>query len=233
MKKYIILLVAWALTYPVAFAGGGENMIAKFEKGSVPGKVVLRLANLEKQSTQIAVQSVDGTIWFSKYIRRKSGFATKLDLRRLPDGDYVLFVRNRNGMSAKVFSMAANDIAFFENTSQKSKEGQLITHFNDMGDLSMGVQLANLQNRPVSIQVVTMGYEQLFSNTISGNNGFAKSFNMSNASEGDYFVHVKAFDATVVQFFKVVGNQLMLGNRQRLGRPIEEMPEVEPAVEIQ
>lgn len=232
MKKYIILLIAWALV-SVVFARSGENMIAKFEKGSVPGKVVLRLANLEKQSTQIAVQSVDGTIWFSKYIRRKAGYATKLDLRRLPDGDYVLFVKNRNGMSAKVFSMAANDIAFFENTSEKSQEGQLITHFKDRGDLSVGVQLANLRNRPVSIQVVTLGYEQLFSNTVSGNNGFAKSFNMSNASEGDYFVHVKAFDATVVQFFKVVDNQLILGNRQRLGRPAGEMPEVEPAIEIQ
>lgn len=224
MKKYVILLIAWALTCPATFASGGEkgdNVIVKIEKGDMPGKIVLRLANLEKQNTQIAVQGIDGTIWFSKYIRRKAGYSTKMDLSRLPVGDNVLYVRNGHSMCAKAFAMNGDGIAFFDQPSTDKEGSVLITHFTDRGDLSLGLQLANVQKRPVTIQITMMGYEQIFSSTIRGENGLAKSFNLTGASNGEYFVHLKSADAAVVQFFTVAGDHLLLGDMQRMSLPKE------------
>ena len=222
MKKYIILLIAWALISPAMFASGndkGEKMIVKIEKGDLAGTVVLRLANLEKKSTQIAVQCTDGTIWFSKNIRRKSAFATKMDLRRLPVGDYVFFVRNGSSMHTQAFAVNNDGIAFFNKPSENRDGSALITQFTDMSDLSLGVKLANLQNRPATIQITMMGYDQVYDKTIRGENGFVKSFNMTGMSDGNYFVCVKSVDATVMQFFTIEESHLTLGDNQRLNRP--------------
>lgn len=259
MKKYVILLVAWALICPLSFAGSkdkGENMVVKIEKENTPGKLLVRLINLEKQNTQIAVQSVDGTTWFSKNIRRKAGFAVKLDLRNIPDGDYVVYVENANKMWTGVFSITTGDIVFFENPAMGDEHGQhitsssqvcvlpsfngeqgygrLITHFNYNypADLNLVVQLANLQRRPATIQITGVGYEQIYSNTITTENGFAKTFNLNGVTEGNYFVHIKSVDATVVQFFTVADKHLSCGDIHRLKRP-EEIVAPEQEVKVQ
>ncbi|MEZ4959432.1 MAG: hypothetical protein R2830_06430 [Saprospiraceae bacterium] len=234
MKKRIIFLIGWALISAVTFAFGG-NVIVKIEKGIVEKTITVQLANLQNQRTQIAIQGVDGALLFSEYVKRETGYATRLNLNGMPNGDYVLFIANRSGTWAQAFSMTPEDIVLFETPAAKANansvaslvsydmggKGKLITHFSTEGDLSLGVQLANLRGYSTELSIVTLGSGFVFGTTFSGQNGFARWFNLAGANDGTYFFYVKAVDATVLQFFTISDGKIGKGVIQRMEKPLE------------
>ncbi len=238
MKKYLILLVIGvAVACAFTFASGiykGEKVIVKIEKGEIARTIEVRLANLEKMFTKVAIQDYNGTVWFDKPVNKENGYATKLSLEGMPDGDYVLFVENKGGMWAQAFNMRGNDLAFFEVTSanESSKNfasltsntevvsGKLITHITNNGDLKLGVRLANLRQRPSMLRIVNLGVGIAFMKDIEAENGYYGELNLKGTSDGNYFLYINAYDATVVQFFTIKeGKHLALGEQQRLDRP--------------
>ncbi len=238
MRKYLVLLIAWALACAFTFASGndkGENIGVKIQKGEEAKTIIIRLINLEKLATEVVVQDAEGGVWYSEWIRMEAGYATKLDLSTLPNGDYLAFIRNEAGIWVQVFTIAANGIAFFERPDVDNDNkgvavltsyggggeiGKLIAHFTDKGVLGMGVLLSNLQKQPTTLRMVTLGEGSFYSKTVNGENGFARTLDMNGVGSGDYFLYVHAADATVVQFFTISSeNELALGEIQRRDRP--------------
>ncbi len=238
MKKYFILLFTWAIACVFTFATDlqkGEDIIVKFQKGDIEKTVVIRLANLEKMTTEVGILSTEGAFWYSEFIRKEHGYATKFSLDDLPDGDYVLFVLNDAGVWAQAFVMDENDIAFFKKPASRTdnqavaslvsihetRSGKLITKFQDKGELKIGLHLANLQNEPTSIEIISLDNGHLFSKTVKNEIGLSETLNLKGANNGYYILYVHGVDASVVQFFRIKdGNELTLGELQRLDRPV-------------
>ncbi len=238
MKKYLILLATWAFACAITFASGnlrGEKVIVKIEKGDIEKTVVVRLANLEKMTTQVGILDVDGKSWFTDLLWREHGYATKFNMEGMPNGDYVLFIRNRQEIWAQTFNLDVFEIEFFQTPSNEmsdkavaslagyfgSDKGRLIACFKEKEGPKFSVQLANLLNEPTRLDIVSINHGTVYSKIIWNENGFHEIMNMVGAENGDYFLYVYAADATLVQFFKIVKSaELKLGALQRLERPV-------------
>ncbi len=237
MKKYLILFAAlvFAATtnvFGISKTSRAANLILKIEPGNTPKTLQIRLANLQKFRTEIAIQSTDGTVWHSQFINNKTGYSALFDLKTIADGEFILFVKNKKSSVSQGFSMNGNDFAFFqkmEAAPQKSlaqlvsqntdEKGKLITHFTSTGGLFFDLQLANLQKQPTAVRINSLGGGSLFDEKVCGEIGYAKSINLTGAQNGQYFIAIRAGDATVVQFFSIKNNELTFGGSQRLERP--------------
>ncbi len=240
MKKYIILLAAIVFTATASFVPADReagSIIVKIEKGDVPKTINLRLANLQNMRTGISIQSDDGTFSHSNYVWGKTGYAAQFDLKLAPDGDYILFLKNRKCMWVQGFTLKGDDIVLFQRprparngsfsefvSYSEGTEGKLITHFTQKGDMSLDMQLANLQKQPTSINITALGAGIVFSQTVDKEVGFAESLNLEGFANGYYLLNVKAGDATVMQFFSISTKKLALGETQRLERPMGKIP---------
>ena len=184
MKKFVILLVAWALATTGGFASAGakgDKVLVKIEKGDMPGTVVVRLANLENVATYVTLQNAaDGSVCFSQNIIQEEAFATKFNLVVMPYGDYIFCVKNRHHTWIKAFSMNTTDIVFCEAPSAKNqKEGTLLSSFTNPAGLSVKVLLSNLQKRPATIRFMTVGDWPIISKTINGEHDPSLAFDWS------------------------------------------------------
>jgi hypothetical protein len=245
MKKYFILLFTWAIACAFTFATDlqnatdlqkGEDIIVKFQKGDIEKTVVIRLANLEKLTTEVGILSTEGAFWYSEFIRKEHGYATKFNLKDMPDGEYVLFATNASGIWAQAFNMDNYDIVFFEKPASRAanqavaslvglnakRNGSLITKFYENGEqeLKIKMQLANLQNEPTIVDIISLDNGLVFSKTVKGEISLSETLNLKGANNGCYILYVHGVDASVVQFFSIKnGTELKLGELQRLDRP--------------
>lgn len=246
MKKYLILLFIWAIAGAFTFATDlqnatdlqkGEDIIVKFQKGDIEKTVVIRLANLERLTTEVGILSTEGAFWYSQFIRKEHGYATKFNLKDMPDGEYVLFATNASGIWAQAFNMDNYDIVFFEKPASRAanqavaslvglnmkRSGSLITKFyeNEDQELKIRMLLANLQNEPTLIEVISIDRGLVFSKTVENEIGLSETLNLKGTNNGYYILYVHGIDASVVQFFSIKdGTELKLGELQRLDRPV-------------
>jgi hypothetical protein len=102
MKKQISLFVAILLFSATTVSAnqmpiGKAKLIVTIEKSIENATSLdLRLANLEKKGTLILLQDMNGNNWFSQYVSRKAGFAKRLNLKGMPDGNYTLSVNHKD-----------------------------------------------------------------------------------------------------------------------------------------
>lgn len=229
MKKHLIFLAVWALCGAITLATA-QQPIVRFEKDDITKSINVQLANLMKNSTEVAIQDVNGQVWYNKYIARENGYYMGLNFYGLPDGDYVIYARNREGMKAKAISSSAANLEFYTTVPSESKVqaanfmpvnyansvDKLIYYFTDEGSMNLGIQLANLQQKPVFINLVAMGYGPVFTREINNENGVAFKVNMEGITKGDFFLYVRTDEANLMQFFKVTTNDIQLGELQKL-----------------
>lgn len=219
-----MLIAVWALMSAVTVVTA-QKPIVRFEKDDITKSVNVQLANLMKNSTELAIQSAEGPIWFNKYILREHGYNGTLNLYGMPDGDYVVFVRNREGMSAQTFAVDMAGVEFFATAPVEIPIAQLVSleapnkliyYLTDEGGMKIGVQLANLQQKPAKINIIAMMNGALYKKEVTQANGAAYTFNLEGWPAGDGFVYVRTHEMNLVQFFKLTENDLQLGTLQVL-----------------
>jgi hypothetical protein len=82
------------------------------------------------------------------------------------------------------------------------------------------MQLANLQNEPTIVDIISLDNGLVFSKTVKGEISLSETLNLKGANNGCYILYVHGVDASVVQFFSIKnGTELKLGELQRLDRP--------------
>lgn len=243
MKKYLIFLAAFVLATGFnAFAGSGK-MIVKIEKGENAKTINLRIANLQNLLTNIVLEDMNGAVWFDEYAWGETGYAKKLNLNGMPNGDYVLYVKNREDFHAQAFNVGAVGIAFFKEQMEAKRgnvyahfatvdldgKGSLIAHFNAVGDQTLAVRLANFQKRPATIELMGLSSGVQLSEYTIGENGYAKQWNMTGLGNGEYVTYVRTLDTTIALFFRLNENSVELLQLQRMERQINAET---PAMEI-
>ena len=234
MKKLIFLFTALALALVFsAFAQTGGKMMVKIEKGETAKNIHLRVANLQYMRTRVAILDMEGKYWYTDYVWRENAHAVNLNIQGMPEGDYVLEVKNRDNRYLQTFSAGMNDLAFFKEIPAKAAKksyatlasfnpddkSKLITYFTDKGSQLLGVQLANLQNQPALIRLVAFDAGIMLSKQVSGVQGYTEKWNLKGMANADYCLYVRSGDANVVLFFKLNGDVIELQNIQRLDFP--------------
>jgi len=245
MKKYIILFATVVLAVVFsAFSGTGGKMVVKITKGETAKNIHLQLANLQDLRTCVALQDMDGKFWYKEYVWKEKGYAVNLNLKGMPEGDYLFEIKNRDNRHIQAFSIGANDIAFFKEqpggevekgiarlvSYHPNNKGKLVTHFTDAGDKTLGVQLANLQLKPVILRMVSFETGTVLNKEVTGQHGYAEKWDMEGMASTDYFFYVRSSDASVLMIFKLKGSKIELKGIQRLERPAAALPRPKEAV---
>ncbi len=96
--KTRLILVAFVLT-GVALAATPSKPVIPDEDVLFHSKVVddfslhVQLVNLQKETTLIRLSSLEGNTLFADRITRHNGYVQRLDLERIPEGKYLLRVK--------------------------------------------------------------------------------------------------------------------------------------------
>lgn len=116
MKKQISLFVAMLLlctatVFANQMPNVGNRLIVSIEKSNDQTSLDLRLANLEKQGTFVELRDLQGNTWFSQFVWRKHGYAKKLNLKGMPDGNYLLSVQHKEATIVQMLRLSNGVLA--------------------------------------------------------------------------------------------------------------------------
>lgn len=119
MKKSIVLSVMMAFIFAIshsttAVSQNSNRIHVNMRKGEDPKMLELRMNNLQKQKTHITIQDLDGKVGLRTTVKNQDGYTTKVNLKLVPDGEYILLVENQNSVYYKAFSMRNNDVALYQ-----------------------------------------------------------------------------------------------------------------------
>ena len=91
--KSFFVIALTALTFTLSAADTPDAELKMKSKVVQDHKVVVQLINLQQENTTLKLQSLDGDItYFQEIIRQHNGYISRLNLKNLKDGRYVLQV---------------------------------------------------------------------------------------------------------------------------------------------
>ena len=73
-------------------------------------KVMVHLANLDEQPTQIMLMGTFGKVYYKEFIRKHNGHRALLDLEQLPDGRYILSARQKDETKSQVIRITEGKV---------------------------------------------------------------------------------------------------------------------------
>jgi len=226
----MILLVSLVAMVFTLNANSINPVIISIKKSDDAKALEIRLANLEMKNTQISILDVEGKSWYFHNISKDVGFSTKLNLEGMPDNDYVVFIKNKNGQHFQAFSMEGKEITFFalqnngniknltaslENYEMKDA-AQMIVKVTGEANRSLGVRVANLKEESVTFRLFSDGGSKIHTEKIANEHAYAKNWDLKKVVDGNYFLYVESGNTTVVQSITVKGNNVQVGDVQRL-----------------
>lgn len=226
----MILLIALVATVLTLNANSINPVIVSIKKSDDAKALEIRLANLEMKHTQITLLDAEGKSWYFHNVSKGVGYSAKLNLEGMPDNDYVVFVKNKKGQQFQAFSMEGADITFFqlqnsgtiknltaslENYEMK-ETAQLITKVTVEGTQSLGVRVANLKEVPTTLRLFSDGGTTIQTEKVDGEHAYAKSWDLQNVADGNYFLFIESGKTTVIQSISVKRNKVEVGAVQRL-----------------
>ncbi|MBT8190029.1 MAG: hypothetical protein KJO29_06340 [Bacteroidia bacterium] len=234
MKKQFILIATMLLTISFnAHSNSVDRMIVKIKKAESDKTLNVQLANLENEKTVLNLYDEKGIGWFSKTVKNKNGFAAEINLNGLPDGDYILAVKKNSSVHIQAISLEEEGITFFQDPSTFQRErnfamltstnaevnkSRVISRFTKEEGQKVGVQISNMQEKPVSIKLIGLCCGQVLSKDISGEHGYGAKWDLKGMNEDFYYFLVYTEDATVIQYFKLNNDGAEMISQQRVER---------------
>ena len=190
----------------------------------------LHVANLQEVRTEIALTDLNGKTWYQDYVKGEEGFATRLNLEGMPDGTYVLYIRNKNADYMQAIGIEEATVLFFqafaENVNQgvspvkasitNSPKGNLITYVTLPEAETIGVQLANLNKKELSVQLNNLTGTPICLDQIRGEYGYAKKFRLSGLDSDVYYLVMETAGIIQIQFFELKKEGVVTGALQYL-----------------
>ena len=109
MKTKCLLpgLLSLALLLPLSsFAAAPTNPYLRMDTKEVSEKTVrIQLANLQQQAAEVTLENIDGKVMYEYTIRKHNGFNMDLDLAKLPEGRYILQVKQGDTIRTQIISI--------------------------------------------------------------------------------------------------------------------------------
>ncbi|TNE64091.1 MAG: hypothetical protein EP344_03980 [Bacteroidetes bacterium] len=225
MKKQINLLVATFLACTTAFAAMPSNISVTIEKGTDAGTIQVEMNGLDQQNTQVVVQDMSGKQWVRESVKKVMHYRNLISLAGVPSGEYVLFVKGRNILKTRAFTLEGQEVRFFNLEESAANNGGLkldaggvrncIVRISNAGNENLRVQLSNLQEYEATIQLVSLKGSLKFEKALQNEQAYAKNVDLSNLSPGAYILYIKVGDTALIQEVSVAPTQVELGKVQR------------------
>ncbi len=216
----LILLSSWCST-----ARNADNHpIMRIEKSHLSQSIEVQLANLQQQTTRIALQDLEGTVWFSESVSKQNGYSKKLDLNGMPEGRYLCLVQHPEGRQARAFRLHQGEVQFFEQLEAGNFGTPLLVHTGSArpcivrmstdGPKALRVQLTNLQQQDARIRISSVGGGAVFHTKISGEAGYAQNINLEGLEPGTYILDLKMHKTQLIRYIQVTANTIQLEQQQ-------------------
>lgn len=96
--KLFLTGLCLSLLATFSFANGNddsENVIMRVEPTETKA-IHITLANLQKETTNLALKTLNGQVYYHDTIRNHNGYGKNLNLRKLPKGRYLLTVSQKD-----------------------------------------------------------------------------------------------------------------------------------------
>ena len=111
--RFLALVVTLALALPAFTMANDAPAPGKLQfKTKVDGKMVkVHLSNLQKMTTTVSLESLDGkTRFYRGAIKARNGYSTALHLDKLENGRYTLTVDNNGESYSKVIKVVGDQV---------------------------------------------------------------------------------------------------------------------------
>lgn len=224
MKTKMNLLVAIALVSTTFLnASVSSNLNLQLKTGEMPGTVSIQLDGLDQQNTQLSIQDLSGKKWFSEMIRKQTQFNKTIDLKTMPSGEYLLFVKNKRSQQSRAFRLDNKNVVLFDISSDATTPGglvqeagaasRIITRVSATDDQTLYLHVSNLKEYQATIRIVAPDGNVRWEANSNGQIAIAKSLDVKALmiEPGLYFVHIQAGDATVIQEVEIKASKLQPG----------------------
>ncbi|MCO6476467.1 MAG: hypothetical protein J5I94_07590 [Phaeodactylibacter sp.] len=97
----VLLLTAMSLPmWATPIATPGEITVKT--KAVEQKSVAVHLYNLGQETTTLQIQGRQGKVYYEKNIFNHNGFSMLLDLEQLPEGSYILYVKQKDEVKSQV-----------------------------------------------------------------------------------------------------------------------------------
>lgn len=158
MKKQIIFAATILVCCfsQIKISATTTALLLKLRPGKDAQTLIVQLANLQKQNTQVLVEDVHGNILFNEKICKQDGYIKQLSIAELPVGNYTCTVYQKNGLYNKHFSITTkglvlNELGIVENRnkmqhSPDEQEMALETCISELGLPTMQMTETNRFN---------------------------------------------------------------------------------------
>ncbi len=224
MKTKLNLLVAIALTGATFLnASVASNLNLQLKTGETPGTVTVHLDGLDQLNTQMSIQDISGKKWFSEMIRKQTRFNKTIDLKSMPSGEYLLFVKNKRSQQSRAFRLDNKQVVLFDLSGDATTPGGLVLEAGGANRIiarisatdaqTLYLHVSNLKDYQAVIRIVSPDGDVRWEAGSDGAIAIAKSVDMNALmiEPGTYFVHIQAGDATVIQELKITGTAMQPG----------------------
>lgn len=224
MKTKLNLLVAIALVFTTFLnASVTSNLNLQLKTGETPGTVTIQLDGLDQQNTQLSIQDLSGKKWFSEMIRKQTRFNKTIDLKTMPSGEYLLFVKNKRSQQSRAFRLDNKQVVLFDLSSDATTPGGLVQEAGGAGRIitrvsatdaqTLYLHVSNLKDYQATIRIMAPNGDVRWEAHSGGAIAIARSVDMKALmiEPGMYFVHIQAGDATVIQEVEIKASALQPG----------------------
>ena len=239
MRNFLLLFVVWALASAPALCSTDmfseePSPTVSIEQGKDFKSLDVRMINLNRNTTEVTIQAFTGKVWFRKYLTRDDGFAARLKLDGMPEGDYIVYVKQRDNLWMEAFTLYPDQVVLFDNPAQGNTlepqarfvsettefKGRMIAKFDSNHEMNINVRLANLQSRPTMVKLMCMGGLIHHRQKVKGHDGYAIPYNMEGMLPSPYCIYINGYDATVIQCFDVTDEGIALMEVRRMEKPM-------------
>lgn len=240
MKKLLVLSAACLMVLGTtrdlranAIPEPGARMLVSLKRGPGMKTIDVYLANLLDKRTQVSVQGMDGKLWFSEYAWGEAGYAKRLNLAEVPQGNYLLYVENKDERHLQMIAIGEMGMDFFRTMApvrerkavallagrDDSRRGGVIGYITQPNEHAVGVQLANLERWRADVRILALGESIAYEEAVSDVQGYARLIDFEGMPSGNYYVCVETHGVSIVQFFNWSGEGLEFQEMQRFIDP--------------
>ena len=225
----MIFLAILLMTFSLS-ADSINPLIVKIEKVEEEKILEIRLANLQNQNTQISILDVEGKSWYFHNVSNEVGYANRYNLDGMPDNDYVVFIKNKNGKHFQAFSMEGIAVRFYDiqnawpvknltaslGNHEMKDTPQLFVKVNADENCTVGVRVGNLKKAPASIRLFSDSGTRITTIKVNNEPAYAKNWDLQKLADGHYFLYIQSDNIGFVQSLVINNNNVELGLAQRL-----------------
>ncbi|MEZ4941670.1 MAG: hypothetical protein R3D58_12400 [Saprospiraceae bacterium] len=232
MKTKLNLLVAITLICTTFLnASVTSNLNLQLKTGETPGTVTVQLDGLDQLNTQLSIQDLSGKKWFSEMIRKQTRFSKTIDLKTMPSGAYILFVKNKRSQQSRAFRLDNTQVVLFDISGDATTPGglvleagganRIIARVSATDDQTLYLHVSNLKDYQATIRIISPDGDVRWEAASRGQIAIAQTLNMKALmiEPGTYFVHIQAGDATVIQELEITGAGVQPGMAHHVSNP--------------